>query len=115
MLYLRLDSATSETSKAKLEYHCKHCTLSFDADDSTESSCIIGNNYTDDLHKQYMTDNIIYDRTLPRTDAIPCANSKCSRPAEKPQEVIYVKYDPTNMKFLYHCCHCRHFWRSQSL
>jgi hypothetical protein len=26
--------------------------------------------------------------------------------------VIYIKYDFINMKYLYHCCHCEHFWKN---
>lgn len=119
MLYLRLD-------KGAMQYHCKNCTLTIDATDeptgsSSDSSglskltrtCVIDNNYMDDWHKQYITPYIAYDPTLPRTSAIACINDKCIRPADKNSEVIYVKYDPVNLKYLYFCCHCGTYWKTK--
>ena len=104
MLYLRLDEGI-------LQHHCKNCATTIDATlGSSDASCVIDNNYVDDFHKQYLSHYIAYDPTLPRTSHIPCINKACQRPANKPEEVIYVKYDSVNMKFLYYCCSCGQFW-----
>ena len=106
MLYLRLDAGA-------LQHHCKNCETTIDATPtSTDSSCVIDNNYVDDFHKQYLSQYIAYDPTLPRTSNIQCINKTCQRPPSKPQEVTFVKYDSTNMKFLYYCCHCGMFWKT---
>jgi hypothetical protein len=86
--------------------------MTFPADAETDK-CVIDSNYVDDFHKQYLSPYIAYDPTLPRTSNIPCINKTCQKPASKPQEVIYVKYDVTNMKFLYYCCHCGMFWKTK--
>ena len=107
MLYLRLDGND-------MQYHCKNCATTVRAViDSADSSCVIDNNYADDFHKQYLSPYIASDPTLPRTSTIQCINRTCARPATKPQEVIYVKYDGANMKFLYYCCHCGMFWKTK--
>ena len=106
MLYLKIEDEN-------LKQHCKNCSKSYDVKlDSTESSCVIDNNYVDDFHKQYLSPYIAYDPTLPRTSAIPCENKNCQRPENRPEEVIFVKYDSINMKFLYYCCHCARFFRT---
>lgn len=107
MLYLRLEAGA-------LQHHCKNCATTVDADMNTaNASCVIDNNYVDDFHKQYLSPYIAYDPTLPRTSSIQCINKTCQRPNGKPQEVIYVKYDSINMKFLYYCCHCGMFWKTK--
>jgi hypothetical protein len=57
----------------------------------------------------YLTPNIKYDLTLPRVSNIVCPNDSCKPNAN---EVIYIKYDHANMKYLYFCCHCDHFWKN---
>ena len=103
MLYIK-----SEDSR--LTYYCRHC--NFSNDEAPGSHCIFENSYVDDdlRFKQYATDNIKYDKTLPRVNNIKCPNGDCKRNG-KEEEVIYLKYDQENMKYLYYCCHCSTFWK----
>ena len=56
-----------------------------------------------------------YDPTLPHVDTIKCPNASCeSNTSGKPRDVIYLKYDPVNLKFLYICNVCDAQWRSKS-
>jgi len=79
--------------------------------DVDDSNCIMSINYSDDArsYKQFLTPNIKYDMTLPRVTNIPCPK-KCNN-NKKNGEVIYIKYDQVNMKYLYFCCNCEHFWK----
>jgi hypothetical protein len=56
------------------------------------------------------------DPTLPHVRNIKCANDACNsnggRGAER--DVIYMKYDAVNMKFMYVCNVCGFTWRSRS-
>jgi aspartate carbamoyltransferase regulatory subunit len=55
------------------------------------------------------------DPTLPRVSNIPCPNEQCPcNRAEDPiaKEVIYIRYDDTNLKFVYLCAHCDTIWKS---
>lgn len=115
MMYLSLDE------EDRLRYLCKNCHYALDAteggsdpDRRQQPTCILGKEYVDDDTKvqQYANPNIKYDATLPRVNAIPCINPACSKPADADNEVIYVKYDRENMRFLYYCCFCETFWRS---
>lgn len=48
------------------------------------------------------------DPTLPHVNTLRCPNSEClSNRDESKRDVIYIKTDPTNMKFQYICAVCR--------
>lgn len=54
------------------------------------------------------------DPTLPRVDTILCPNSKCqTNHAQHPakREIIYIRYDDANMKYVYLCSTCDYVWR----
>lgn len=115
------------TSKQEgLYMYCKNCNFSKVLDSKTKSvklseeyhkgdgvpddACIMSINYSDDggNYKQFLTPNIKYDVTLPRVNNIPCPK-QCSKEGER--EVIYIKYDQVNMRYVYFCCKCEHFWK----
>jgi DNA-directed RNA polymerase subunit M/transcription elongation factor TFIIS len=64
------------------------------------------------------------DPTLPHVSTLPCPNTNgnpaTNKPAcptytqGKPRDVIIIKYDAQNMKFLYICNVCEEQWRSRS-
>jgi DNA-directed RNA polymerase subunit M/transcription elongation factor TFIIS len=64
------------------------------------------------------------DPTLPHVTTLPCPNTKgnpekglpiCQTYTEgRPRDVIIIKYDAQNMKFLYICNVCGEQWRSRS-
>ena len=54
------------------------------------------------------------DTTLPHTKSIKCSKEGC--PSNGPgveRDIIYIKYDPVNMKYLYICNVCGESWRSR--
>ena len=44
-----------------------------------------------------------------------CPNENCptNTGKEKNKEVIYIKYDSDNMRFIYLCCHCQECWKNE--
>ena len=52
------------------------------------------------------------DPTLPRIKTLKCPNGECTS-AKKTEfpEVIYIRYDDENMKFLYICTECDTTWK----
>lgn len=99
---------------AGLRYFCKNCGFHVDASATDTKDKVLDTDYRDDqaTYSQYATPNIVHDPTLPRVSNIPCPFPDCSRAPAAPNEVIYVKYDATNLRFLYFCCHCSRFWKS---
>ena len=54
------------------------------------------------------------DPTLPHVKNIKCPKQDCPSNIEgKERDVIYLKYDKENLKFLYICNVCHINWRSQ--
>jgi DNA-directed RNA polymerase subunit M/transcription elongation factor TFIIS len=54
------------------------------------------------------------DPTLPHVDTIKCPSASCkSNEDVTKRDVIYLKYDPINMKFLYICNVCNTQWKSK--
>ena len=55
------------------------------------------------------------DPTLPRLKTLKCPNGECKSNATGKTdfpEVIYIRYDDENMKFLYICTECDTTWKS---
>lgn len=98
-----------------IAYQCNYCSSVYEAGDSGEP--IAETDYRDDRAKYHhlMTPLIHEDPTLPRVDNVACPNKQCSRPARAKGSVIYIKYDPTNLRFLYSCSYCRAFWGPEEL
>ena len=59
-----------------------------------------------------------YDPTLPRINTIKCPTHECPSnkdPSEKgyvSREVIYLRYDDINMKYIYLCPFCDTIWKT---
>ena len=54
-----------------------------------------------------------YDITLPhiKSDNIKCSNSECKSIVDGLQsDIIYIKYDQSNMKYIYTCNYCGQSW-----
>lgn len=110
MLYDQLGTA------GELLNVCKCCGNNTRIDTSMTASCIMENNYADDStrYKQYMKSDMERDNTLPHATNIDCPNPECTRKVDDAPDVVYVKYDVMNVKFLYKCCHCTTCWISSS-
>ena len=123
MLYIRLESEDSNS----LVYYCRNCGSS-EYPINKDNICV---SKTDIVIKEkaYYHDINEYtklDPTLPRTNNIKCPNQSCSSnttiPDEKnlleenntnkTNEVIYLRYDDKNMKYIYICTLCDKIWKT---
>lgn len=125
MMYMSLSDATQDpdlvvpedgqkSKRTLLVYYCKSCGHRVRAR-ADMNECIVDATYVDDAAhaQQFATMNIIHDPTLPHVDNIKCVNSECTKPATASNDVIYFKYDPKNLKYMYHCTYCHHFWHQK--
>ena len=117
MLYISTVATGDDDEKSEgdteFKYVCKHCGHS-EAGQGTE--VVAETTRADDSTKynQYLTEYIEHDPTLPRTNRIKCPASACVNRPKGTDEVVYVKYDAVDMKYLYYCCHCKTFWRNNN-
>lgn len=70
---------------------------------------------TSEGYKILMNEFTKEDPTLPHVRNLTCPNESCeSNLTEKESDIIYMKYDAINMKFLYICNLCDTRWRSKA-
>lgn len=54
------------------------------------------------------------DPTLPRVNKILCPNVDCkTNTDDEPREIIYIRYDDVNMKYVYLCSTCDTVWKTE--
>ena len=55
---------------------------------------------------------IKHDPTLPHMHTIKCPNEKCkSNEKDQTSDIIYFRYNDTNMKYMYLCTICDFNWK----
>jgi len=93
---------------------CKSCGSTASMGKGECSSAVFSAAYSDDhtAYKLYMMQHIRNDPTLPHADNIECANNVCTRAPSESRDVVFIKYDDQNLKYLYHCMHCHEVWKS---
>lgn len=70
---------------------------------------------TSEGYKILMNEFTKNDPTLPHVNTIKCPNEGCgTNTSGQAKDVIYLKYDAVNMKFLYICNVCDAQWRSKT-
>lgn len=117
MYYLAVD----EDDINKLTYYCRNC-KNVDNTISSEGACII-NTYS--VNNKNMNFNHVInkytklDPTLPIMKNIKCPNAECKSnnvDGEKylHPEVIYMRYDDANMKYVYICSVCDFVWKTNN-
>ena len=114
MFYIKLENEDCN----KIIYYCKNCGNSNDnlLDNKKcilkESFGKISNNFDNVVNKYTKL-----DITLPRINYVKCPNEKCDSNSSdfdnSNREIIYIRYDDINMKYLYLCSHCEFKWNTE--
>lgn len=110
MIYLRTDAQNN------LVKFCKNCKAKrvMDATEAGRQPYKLSQTlYSDDdlLYLQHQNKYLRFDPTLPRVcDAsMQCPNEACEGKREnKESRLLYIKYHPVDLKYLYSCDHCGH-------
>lgn len=97
-----------------LMYTCKACKTSQPCGDSFDA-CIYKANYGGNekvFYDLFINKYTFEDPTLPRVNNIQCPREECVCHTKKniTPEVIYVRYNDADMKYIYLCCHCKLAW-----
>jgi len=94
----------------KLYLYCKACENKIEYN----QDLIYDNDFNIDLSESINSNKFInYDITLPhiKSDNIKCPNLECISIIENKQsDIIYIKYDKDNMKYIYNCNYCGQKW-----
>ena len=111
MYYIRISAEDTN----KLVYYCRNC--------GHEDSNLTVDNVTVSkvqLKKSEQQFNHIInkytklDPTLPRINRVLCPNPDCAtNTVDAEREIIFIRYDDTNMKYVYLCSTCDTVWKTE--
>jgi DNA-directed RNA polymerase subunit M/transcription elongation factor TFIIS len=117
MYYIRI----SEEDGNKLIYYCRNCGNE-DEFLNKENICVskIELKRSEQKYSHIINKYTKFDPTLPRTNSIKCPNQTClsnSTEVDKKveREVIYIRYDDINIKYVYLCSTCDTLWRTNEI
>lgn len=122
----------SEEDENKMIYYCRNCGDKDETSFLNEGVCVLNTTYKDgcDIGGGDASDNFHhivnkytkFDPTLPRIRTMKCPNQGCksntgtgtasaTATTHENPEIIYMRYDDSNMKYLYICVECDTIWR----
>ena len=110
MYYLKLRESEGNT----LIHYCRHC--GHEADELTDSNvCILKTqiNRSEEKYAHVINEFTKEDPTLPRIKTIRCPKQECSSNSnDSDREVLYIRYDDANLKYIYMCAKCNTTWKT---
>ena len=109
MYYIRINADDSN----KLVYYCRKCGNE-DTTLAAENVCVSRTliKKSEQSFNHIINKYTKFDPTLPRINNIKCPNSDCPTNKDgKEREIIYIRYDDVNMKYVYLCCDCDTVWK----
>jgi len=116
LYYLKIDTNDDNTESNKLIFYCRNC--GDEESNLTENDiCVssIENRQNDDNYESYINEYTKMDPTLPRTNNIKCPNNNCDTNKKEDninREIIYVRYNNIDMKYVYMCSTCDTIWKT---
>ena len=109
MYYIRVN----EDNPNKLVYYCRNCgneNTNLSIENVTVSKIQIKK--SEQSFNHIINKYTKLDPTLPRINTILCPNAECeTNTKNKEREIIYIRYDDTNMKYIYLCSCCDTVWK----
>ena len=114
MYYIKLLNETCN----EITYYCRKCGNE-DKDLINKIKSIVKENISGVIENKinFVNKFTKFDRTLPRINYIKCPNSSCITNTKdfniENKEIIFIRYDNVNMKYLYLCSHCDNSWNTE--
>lgn len=112
MYYIRIN----EDDPNKLEYYCRNCGNE-DKLLASENVCVskIQIKKSEQSFNHIINKYTKHDPTLPRINTVLCPNLECeTNTKSKEREIIYIRYDDINMKYIYLCSNCDTVWKTNT-
>ena len=110
MYYIKISAENSD----KLLYYCRNCGNEdnlLNKDNICVSKTYIRRE--EQTYSHIINKYTKFDPTLPRINTIKCPSATClSNTDEVEKEVIYIRYDDINMKYIYLCANCNTIWKT---
>ena len=112
MYYIRIN----EGDPNKLVYYCRQCGNE-DTNISSDNICVskLQIKKNEQSFNHIINKYTKFDPTLPRINPILCPNNECETNTKGTErEIIYIRYDDTNMKYVYVCSTCDTVWKTSA-
>ena len=110
MYYIRINSDDPN----KLVYYCRKCGNE-DKLLAIENVCVSKTQIkkSDQTFSRIINKYTKLDPTLPRISTVLCPDPSCPTNTDgKSREIIYIRYDDSNMKYIYLCSDCETVWQT---
>jgi len=105
----------NEKNHNELSYYCRNCGH-VDETLASENVCVLNTQLKKGVQKynHIINEYTKLDPTLPRLYNMQCPNDACKTNTEKSKktEVLYIRYDEENMKYIYMCSTCDTVWKT---
>ena len=107
MYYIAID----ENNANNLNYYCRFCGHK-DEQIKNDGVVVLKTQYkkTEQKFNHMVNKYTKYDPTLPRKTTMKCPSEECSENHDS--DIIYLRYDDENMKYLYICANCNYTWKT---
>ena len=115
MFYIKV----SDTDGQQIVHYCRNCgneNTNISTDNVSISKIVFKG--TEETYHMYLNKYSKMDPTIPRINTMDCPNESCQcNNAQNPidKDILYVRYDDQNLKYIYMCCHCDTTWKSTSM
>ena len=105
MLYIKVD----DESGSQIEYFCRFCGhVEKPADQKMVLTIMNTSVENKDINFSHIVNEYTkFDPTLPRITNMDCPNQACKKTHK---DIIYIRYDDNNLKYLYLCTECDVVW-----
>lgn len=109
--YLYLDIDTEAKACTRL---CRNCGHKENEEKGSLISETLVKERTSEGYKILLNEFTRQDSTLPHLKTMKCPREDCkSNGGGSEKDVIYIKYDSENLKYLYICNVCGEYWRTR--
>jgi DNA-directed RNA polymerase subunit M/transcription elongation factor TFIIS len=117
MYYIRID----DKKENNIIYYCRKCgNENKELGNNMKNICVSKThvNTSTTSYKNVINQFTKLDPTLPRINNINCPNDKCKSNLESTEtefqkkEIIFLRYDDNNMKYIYLCACCDNIWKN---
>jgi DNA-directed RNA polymerase subunit M/transcription elongation factor TFIIS len=116
MYYMRIN----ENADEELQFYCRKCG---NTDEILNKNFLCLSEYNGENDNDSIIQSVNkytkYDPTLPHIHNIKCPNNICvtnknsdENNENKKNEIVYIRYNNIDMKYVYLCCNCDHIWKS---
>jgi DNA-directed RNA polymerase subunit M/transcription elongation factor TFIIS len=105
----------NEKNQNELSYYCRNCG-NVDDNVTGENTCVLNTQIKkgEQKYNHIINEYTKYDPTLPRLYNMECPNATCKTHSDKTvkSDILYIRYDEENMKYLYMCSICDIVWKT---